>query len=84
MDFQGAAGTEQAALRARQQYHASLAGERCGGPEGPLVSPKSWQTERLLWGMKSRSRCEGGTAKKDRERPAGSRILDLLTDYSRQ
>ena len=37
MDFQGAAGTEQAALQARQQYLASLAEERCGGPEGPLV-----------------------------------------------
>jgi hypothetical protein len=37
MDFQGAAGTEQAALQARQQYLTSLAEERCGGPEGPLV-----------------------------------------------
>jgi len=35
MDFQGAAGTEQASLQARQQYLASLAEERCGGPEGP-------------------------------------------------
>jgi hypothetical protein len=40
--------------------------------------------ERQVWGMKSRSRCEGGTAKKDRGWPAGSRILDLRTGYGRQ
>ena len=44
MDFQGAAGTEQAALQGRQQYLASLAGERCGGPEGlPPVMPNMAQ-----------------------------------------
>ena len=42
MDFQGAAGTEQAALQGRQQYLASLAGERCGGPQG-LVMPNMAQ-----------------------------------------
>jgi hypothetical protein len=31
MDFQGAAGTEQAALQSRQQYLASLVQERCRG-----------------------------------------------------
>jgi hypothetical protein len=35
MDFQGAAGTEQGSLQARQQYLASLAEERCREPEGP-------------------------------------------------
>src|SRR5215831_12790100 len=40
MDFQGSAGTEQASLQARQQYLASLAEERCRGPEGlpPAIS----------------------------------------------
>jgi hypothetical protein len=42
MDFQGASGTEQAALQARQQYLASLAEERCKGPEGqPPAMPNS-------------------------------------------
>lgn len=40
MDFQGAAGTEQAALQSRQQYLGTLAAERCKGPEGrPPVKP---------------------------------------------
>ena len=42
MDFQGAAGTEQASLQARQQYLASLAEERCRGPEAtPPVMPNN-------------------------------------------
>jgi hypothetical protein len=40
MDFQGAAGTEQAALQSRQQYLASLAQERCRGQAArPPVVP---------------------------------------------
>ena len=42
MDFQGAAGTEQAALQSRQQYLASLAEERCKGQVArPPVMPGS-------------------------------------------
>jgi hypothetical protein len=33
--------------------------------------------------MKSRSRHKGGIAKKDQGQPAGSRIIDLRTGYSR-
>ena len=40
MDFQGAAGAEQAALQSRQQYFASLAAERCRGQAGrpPMIA----------------------------------------------
>ena len=40
MDFQGAAGTEQAALQSRQQYLSSIAQERCRGQAArPPVVP---------------------------------------------
>jgi hypothetical protein len=35
MDWQGAAGTEAAALQSRQQYLATLAGQRCGPAQPP-------------------------------------------------
>ncbi len=42
MDTKGAAGTEAAALQARQEYLASLAAQRCAPPPAPvaIVEPK--------------------------------------------
>jgi hypothetical protein len=39
MDAKGAAGTEMDALKARQQYLASLAGQRCVQPAAPPAPP---------------------------------------------
>jgi hypothetical protein len=39
MDFQGAAGTEEAALQSRQQYLGALAVQRCAGPRPGVASP---------------------------------------------
>jgi hypothetical protein len=41
MDAKGAAGTEMDALKARQQYLASLAEQRCAQPAAPAPPPRS-------------------------------------------
>jgi hypothetical protein len=40
MDTKGAAGTEAAALQARQEYLANLAAQRCAAPVPPAVTPQ--------------------------------------------
>jgi hypothetical protein len=39
MDAKGAASTDAAALKARQEYLVNLAGQRCAGGERPPVAP---------------------------------------------
>jgi hypothetical protein len=39
MDAKGAASTDAAALKARQEYLVSLAGQRCAGARPPMVPP---------------------------------------------